>query len=372
METVGQLTGGVAHDFNNLLTAVIGSLSLIGQITTDARVKRLVDTAQRAANRGAKLTAHLLAFSRRQNLRPQTSDLNELIAVFDPLLRRALGEMIGFDTDFGAGLWQVEVDQAQFQSALLNLVINARDAMPNGGTLRVETRNVELDVARAQALKEIGPGNYAVVAVIDSGEGMPPEVLARAIEPFYTTKEIGKGSGLGLSQVYGFARQSNGQVKIDSEPGKGTAVRIYLPRSANCTVGTWGADAAEAGAARKPVVLAVEDDPEVLDVTVETLRSLGYQVLSAVDARDALTVLERDVPIDVLFTDIVMPKGMDGVELARAARRLRPGLRVILASGYTREGLRIREEIGEDIVFLGKPYQLGELADTLRGLTAAE
>jgi CheY-like chemotaxis protein len=201
---------------------------------------------------------------------------------------------------------------------------------------------------------------------------MPPEVRARAIEPFYTTKEIGKGSGLGLSQVYGFARQSNGQVEIESEPGTGTAVRLYLPRSPNCTVGTGVPDAADAGAARRPTVLAVEDDPEVLDVTVETLRSLGYRVLSAGDARDALIVLERDVTIDVLFTDIVMPKGMNGVELARAARRLRPDLRVILASGYPREALRIREEIGEDMVYLGKPYQLGELADTLRGLTAAE
>jgi PAS domain S-box-containing protein len=370
LETIGQLTGGVAHDFNNLLTAVLGSLSLITQMTTDTRVKRLAETATRAADRGAKLTLQLLAFARRQTLRPQASDLNELIMVFDTLLRRAVGDTVSVETNLAAELWVTAVDQAQFQSALLNLVVNARDAMPGGGTLLIETKNVVLDESGASALAEIEPGPYVVVSVRDTGRGMSEEVRTRAIEPFYTTKDVGKGSGLGLSQVYGFARQSNGQLEIESNPGKGTTVRIYLPRSgAEAEIGTLSND----GAGEKPgtpSVLVVEDDPDVLDVAVETVRSLGYQVSSAPNAWEALTILGHDdARIDVLFADVVMPKGMDGIELAREARRLRPKLQILLASGYTREGLRGRDGIAEDTVFLAKPYQRSVLAETLRQLT---
>jgi PAS domain S-box-containing protein len=369
LETVGQLTGGVAHDFNNLLTAVLGSLSLIMQMTTDPRVKRLAETAVRAADRGAKLTSQLLAFARRQTLRPQPSDLNELITVFDALLRRAVGETISVETKLDPKLWVVGVDQAQFQSALMNLVVNARDAMPDGGALLIETKNALLDQMRATAL-EIEPGPYVVVSVRDTGSGMADEVKARAIEPFYTTKDVGKGSGLGLSQVYGFARQSNGQLEIESEPERGTTVRVYLPRG--------GGEAeeerlAKGGAREKhraPSVLVVEDDPEVLEVAIEALRSFGYQVFSAPNALEALTILGHDdARIDVLFSDIVMPKGMDGIELAREARRLRPKLQILLASGYTREGLQGRDGIAGDMVFLAKPYQLSVLAETLRQLT---
>jgi signal transduction histidine kinase len=370
LETIGQLTGGVAHDFNNLLTAVLGSLSLITQMTTDTRVKRLAETAARAADRGAKLTSQLLAFARRQTLRPQASDLNQLITAFDALLRRAVGETVSVETNLAPELWVAAVDQAQFQSALLNLVVNARDAMPGGGALVIETKNVVLDESGAAALTEIEPGPYVIASVRDSGSGMTDEVKRRAIEPFYTTKDIDKGTGLGLSQVYGFARQSNGQLEIESERGKGTTVRIYLPRASD--------DAERAtlpkGCAKErpgtPSVLVVEDDPDVLDVTIETVRSLGYQVSSAPNALEALTILgHNDARIDVLFADVVMPKGLDGIELAREARRLRPKLQILLASGYTREGLRSRENIAEDTVFLAKPYQLSVLAETLRQLT---
>jgi len=368
LETVGQLTGGIAHDFNNLLTAVIGSLSLITKITPDARVKRIAETAHRAADRGAQLVAQLLAFSRRQTLQPQPSDLNELITAFDTLLRRAVGETVSIETKLAPDLWGMSVDQAQFQSSLMNLAVNARDAMPVGGTLLIETRNIVLDEQHAAALTDIGPGPYVVVSIHDTGDGMSAEVKARAIEPFFTTKDVGKGTGLGLSQVYGFARQSNGQLEIQSKPGKGTTIRLYLP----CGVGDVDDAASQAGGAkqetRPPSVLVVEDDNEVLDITVETLRSLGYEVLSAANARVALTILRRDIPIDVLFTDIVMPKGMDGVDLAREARRLRPDVQILLASGYTREGIH-REGIADDMTFLAKPYQFSALAEILHQLT---
>jgi PAS domain S-box-containing protein len=370
LETIGQLTGGVAHDFNNLLTAVLGSLSLITQMTTDTRVKRLAETAARAADRGAKLTSQLLAFARRQTLRPQASDLNQLITAFDALLRRAVGETVSVETNLAPELWVAAVDQAQFQSALLNLVVNARDAMPGGGALVIETKNVVLDESGAAALTEIEPGPYVIASVRDSGSGMTDEVKRRAIEPFYTTKDIDKGTGLGLSQVYGFARQSNGQLEIESERGKGTTVRIYLPRASDDAE---RATLPKGGAKERPgtpSVLVVEDDPDVLDVTIETVRSLGYQVSSAPNALEALTILgHNDARIDVLFADVVMPKGLDGIELAREARRLRPKLQILLASGYTREGLRSRENIAEDTVFLAKPYQLSVLAETLRQLT---
>ncbi len=259
LETIGQLTGGVAHDFNNLLTAVLGSLSLITQMTTDTRVKRLAETAARAADRGARLTSQLLAFARRQTLRPQASDLNQLITAFDALLRRAVGETVSVETNLAPELWVAAVDQAQFQSALLNLVVNARDAMPGGGALLIETKNVVLDESGAAALTEIEPGPYVIASVRDTGSGMTDEVKRRAIEPFYTTKDIDKGTGLGLSQVYGFARQSNGQLEIESEPGKGTTVRIYLPRASDDAE---RATLPKGGAKEKPGTPSVSDVEE--------------------------------------------------------------------------------------------------------------
>jgi len=370
LETVGQLTGGIAHDFNNLLTAVVGSLSLITEIAADTRVKRLAEIAIRAADRGAKLTSQLLAFARRQTLRPQPSDLNELITVFDALLRRAVGETTSIETKLDPELWVAEVDQAQFQSALLNLIVNARDAMPDGGSLSIETKNVLLDEGAASALTEIEPGHYVVVSVRDTGSGMTDESRRRAIEPFFTTKEVGKGSGLGLSQVYGFARQSKGQLEIVSALGKGTTVRIYLPSGGREVEEKALPNGAAEKKPRLPTVLAVEDDPDVLDVAIEMLRGLGYQVFSAPNAVEALAILRRDdARIDILFTDIVMPKGMDGIELAREARRLRPKLQILLASGYTRDGRDGGEDIADDAIFVMKPYQVSVLAESLRELT---
>ncbi len=368
MEALGQLTGGVAHAFNNLLTAILGSLSLIAQSTADSRVQRLLDTAQRAAGRGAKLTGQLLAFARRQTLRPQRANVNEVISVFDMLLRHAVGETIAFEVRLDPRIGPVSIDQAQFQSAILNLVVNARDAMSGKGrTLTIETFNLELDAERVAALGEIDPGPYVVVSVRDTGIGMSAETKARAVEPFFTTKEVGQGSGLGLSQVYGFARQSKGQIEIDSEPGRGTTVRLYLPRMA-------GAPTAEGRPSTLPetraigTVLVVEDDSDVLEITLETLRSLNYQVYSAANAPEALTILQREVPIDVLFTDVVMPMGMSGIELAREARLMRPNLRILLSSGYAREALQGRESIPADLEFIDKPYPQAMLAERLRTL----
>ena len=368
MEALGQLTGGVAHAFNNLLTAILGSLSLIAQSTADSRVQRLLDTAQRAAGRGAKLTGQLLAFARRQTLRPQRANVNEVISVFDMLLRHAVGETIAFEVRLDPHIGPVSIDQAQFQSAILNLVVNARDAMSGKGrTLTIETFNLELDAERVAALGEIDPGPYVVVSVRDTGIGMSAETKARAVEPFFTTKEVGQGSGLGLSQVYGFARQSKGQIEIDSEPGRGTTVRLYLPRMA-------GASTAEGRPSTLPetraigTVLVVEDDSDVLEITLETLRSLNYQVYSAANAPEALTILQREVPIDVLFTNVVMPMGMSGIELAREARLMRPNLRILLSSGYAREALQGRESIPADLEFIDKPYPQAMLAERLRTL----
>ncbi len=365
METVGQLTGGVAHDFNNLLTAVSGSHALLRQMVSDPRAQKLLDTAERAVARGAKLTQQLLAFSRQHRLQAEKANANELITAFEALLHHATGENIDVRLNLDPGLWVSNIDQTQFQSALLNLIVNARDAMEEtGGTITIETRNCEIDQDRARSLGEIPAGSYVMIAIHDDGAGMTPEVKARAVEPFYTTKQPGKGSGLGLSQVYGFLRQSNGQIEIESALGQGTTVRMLLPKLADQDNGS---EEAGSEARRNGTVLITEDDPDVLSVAVETLRALGYDVYSAANASEAITILRRDAPIDVLFTDIVMPNGMNGIELARKAKQLRPGIRVLLASGYSRP----EDEIEADAKFIPKPYQLPELARQLEAMIAA-
>jgi len=367
METVGQLTGGVAHDFNNLLTVITNSLDLLEvRVQSDAQTRRIIDSAQRAAERGARLTGQLLAFSRRQPLRPEICNINGLIEGFEAVLRRACPEPIEFEMIFAPRLLAANIDSAQFETALLNLVINARDAMPNGGTLRISTSLKTIAAAEAKRMSDIAPGNYVAISVADTGEGMPPDVLSRAFEPFFTTKEVGKGSGLGLSQVYGFVTQSGGHVAIDSKPGAGTTVTLYLPAVSAAAAGLQSRrpDAQKAPAMGR--ILVVEDDPEVLDVTVEMLRALGWEVLTAPDGPSALSVLRRDADIDVLFSDIVMPRGMNGVELAREARRLRPRLHVLLASGYPASVLG--SDHGGEFLFLNKPYRAAELANKLRTL----
>lgn len=358
IESVGQLTGGVAHDFNNLLTAVGGSLSLVKQLITDQRALRLLDTAENAVARGSRLTKQLLTFSRQHPVQPEKVNANEMIASLASLLRHAAGQNVEIRLDLFPLLWTSEMDRTQFQSALLNLVVNARDAIGGaGGVVTIETRNAEIDERRAASLGGIAAGPFVVLAVADTGSGMSAETQAKAIEPFFTTKEPGRGSGLGLSQVYGFARQSGGQIEIDSAVGRGTTIRIFLPALAP--------DAAAAETLETSVtVLLTEDDADVLTVAAETLRVLGYEVHTATNATEALAILRQGTPIDILFTDIVMPNGMNGIELAREARRLRPDIRVLLASGYSRE----RTAADEDMAFIAKPYQMPELAQQLEAL----
>ncbi|HZS85511.1 MAG TPA: ATP-binding protein [Stellaceae bacterium] len=366
MEAVGQLTGGVAHDFNNLLTVIIGNVDLLeSEAGRDQQMLKLIATIRRSAERGARLTTQLLAFSRRQTLRPEACNLNSLIIDLDVLIKRALGEAIEVRTSFNPGLWPVNVDAAQFEASILNLVVNARDAMPEGGNFTIETHNTTLD-AEAARLADVRPGQFVMLSFSDTGAGMTPEVLERAFEPFYTTKEVGKGSGLGLSQLYGFVRQSGGHATIESAPGRGTTVRIYLPVAMR--------QPAPAQPAAKPAtklrgsetVLVVEDDPDVLDVAVATLGDLGYRILVAHDGIEALHILARDEPIDLLFTDVVMPHGVSGIQLARQARKLRQDIKVLLTSGYTVHTVSPEYGAEREFPIIGKPYRQAELAEQVR------
>ena len=360
MEAVGQLTGGLAHDFNNLLTAIAGCLDLVQKYTDDRRVDRLLDTARVASTRGQKLISQLIAFSRQQVLRPQVSQINPLIAVFYDLWQQTCGESVTFEVKLEAGLGTANIDPAQLQSSILNLVVNARDAMPNGGQLTIETANAEIYQSADITGATITPGRYVVISIADTGRGMAPGVLDKAIEPFFTTKEVGKGSGLGLSQVFGFVRQSGGYLQIESEPGRGTVVHLLLPR-AESTAPAAGPNAAP----DKPAVLVVEDDPVVLGVAVEMLTESGYQIYTAEDGAHAMELLRTDIPIDVLFTDIVMPQGVNGVQLAKRVRKLRPDIRVLLTSGYPRDALEDQQGLSRDQEFLSKPYRAATLIDAI-------
>ncbi|MBO1904577.1 PAS domain S-box protein [Microvirga sp. 3-52] len=367
MEAVGQLTGGVAHDFNNLLTIIVNNLDLLTRNVREPRDVKLIESAQRAAERGAKLTQQLLAFSRRQPLQPDTHSPNTLIEGFESVLRRACGEMIRLQLSLSPRIRWVSVDAPQFESALLNLIVNARDAMPNGGSLKIMTGNVILN-EKDSAAANLQPGQYVSITVQDTGTGMAPETVSRVFEPFFTTKELGKGTGLGLSQVYGFVTQSGGHIKIDSTPGQGTKVTMLLPAQET------GDEAAEEdGETERPVrdsagtVLIVEDEPAVLEVASDIFDSLGYDVVTATDANEAVEVLDGNPSIDVLFSDVIMPNGMNGVELSRKAREMRPNLKILLASGYPMSSLP-SEGLGAGVSFISKPYRWTELAEKLRGL----
>ena len=370
MEALGQLTGGVAHDFNNLLTVVVNNLDLLARPSVDETEKRrLIAAAQRAAERGATLTQQLLAFARRQPLRPQAHRVNRIIGGFEAVLRRAGGETINVEIELARDVGVTRVDATQFESALLNLVVNARDAMLKGGKLTIKTAVAEIGAERARNMSGIQPGRYVAVTVADSGIGMTPQVRERAFEPFYTTKDIGKGSGLGLSQVYGFTVQSGGHVALASVEGQGTSVTMYLPISDEEEGEAVKASRTQRGASAG-TVLIVEDDPDVLDSAVSTLRSLGYDVLTAGDGESALSTLRREQHIDVLFSDVVMPSGMNGVELARQACTLRPQLKVLLASGYPMTSLSGEHGFNDQFSFLTKPYRWTELQDKLRAMAA--
>jgi PAS domain S-box-containing protein len=374
MEIVGQLSGGIAHDFNNLLTVMIGNAEhLSEQLKSREDLRRIADDICRSGERGAELTQRLLAFSRRQFLRPLAVDCHELLDSMHKLLRRTLRENIEIVTAFDPEGIFAFVDRAQLESAVLNLALNAQDAMPSGGKLTLSTDVVSLDDHAPDSHPEVATGEYALIAVTDNGEGMTPEVIGRVFEPFYTTKEVGKGSGLGLSMVYGFARQSNGHVSIYSEPGLGTTVRLYLPRVGTAVPRVPEQDTAnEEGAPRgDETILVAEDDPFVRASVVRRLESLGYTVIAAVTGDDALGKLRTNPGIDMLFTDIVMPGGMSGWDLADLARQVRSGLPVVFSSGYALETLVEKGHASARSIVLTKPYRKVELARRIREALAA-
>ncbi len=371
METVGQLTGGVAHDFNNLLQIVTGNLEILLRSLPDdaARLRRAAENAQRGAQRAATLTQRLLAFSRRQPLAPKKLDANRLVGGMSELLHRTLGETVEIETVLAPRLWQVEADPNQLENALLNLAINGRDAMAAGGKLTIETSNAHLDRAYAEQDAEVAPGQYVAICVSDTGEGIDAETLTRVFEPFFTTKEVGKGTGLGLSMVYGFVKQSGGHVRIYSELGHGTSVRIYLPRLVNEVEDEEeAADQYAPEGSRHETILVLEDDDDVRAYSVEVLRELGYAVVEAHDGPTALRLLEREGRIDLLFSDVVLPGGMTGAQVAAEASRLRPGLRILFTTGYARNAIVHHGRLDAGVELLTKPFTYADLAARVRDL----
>jgi PAS domain S-box-containing protein len=372
LEAIGQLTGGIAHDFNNLLTVIIGNADALSEDLADQQqVLPLVEMIRAAGERGAALTSHLLAFARRQALEPKTVRPDELIDGMRNLLRRTLGENIELDVLHAADLAQVSVDPAQFESALLNLCINARDAMPKGGKLMIETSNVVLDQHYADQRADVVPGAYVRIAVSDTGTGMSAADVARAFDPFFTTKPRGKGSGLGLSMVYGFTKQSGGHVAIYSELGHGTVVTLYL-RQAQGKAEVIRELEQEATASQGERILMVEDDDLVRTHALRLLESLGYSVTAARNGPEALEMLRNDVPCDLLFTDVIMPGGMTGPQLAAAARALRPRLPVLYTSGYTENAIVHHGRVDPGVNLLHKPYRRPELAAKIRAALSDE
>jgi two-component system, NtrC family, sensor kinase len=338
MEAVGPLTGGVAHDFNNLLTIIIGNLGIAKRGVVEARAERALNNALVGAERAAQLTQRLLAFSRRQPLNPRVLDANKLILSISDLLARTLGEDIELETIGGAGLWSVEVDASELESTLLNLALNARDAMPEGGKLTIETSNAYLDEEYCRQHDGVIPGQYILIAVSDSGAGMSTETADRAFEPFFTTKEAGKGTGLGLSQVYGFMKQSEGHVKIYSEPGDGTTIKLYLPRRDGDEALISEEDSEGSDRGRGETILVVEDDDGVRQYAAEILRDLNYQVIEAKDSATALRLLDADKQFDLMLTDVVLP-GKNGRELANEVEKRRPDVKIIFMTGYSRNAI---------------------------------
>jgi PAS domain S-box-containing protein len=368
MEAVGQLTGGVAHDFNNLLTVIMGNLEHLDRILQPAQsTQRIIAAALRAASRAALLTHRLLAFSRRQPLMPEVLWANKLVAGISELLRRTLGESILIETVLAGGLWPTLADGNQLENALINLAINARDAMPEGGKLTIETANTHLDEAYARMHEEVQPGQYVGIFVTDTGAGMARETVAHAFEPFFTTKEIGQGTGLGLSQVYGFIKQSGGHVKIYSEVGEGTTVKLYLPRYRGAeNVVDERPETYQLPRGRSELVLIVEDDPDVRDYTVEMVGDLGYSVLSAPDGASALRLLDSHRQVSLLFTDVGLPGGMNGRQLAEQALRRQPRLKVLYTTGYARNAIVNQGRLDPAVEVVFKPFTYSDLATKIR------
>ncbi|MEJ1978419.1 MAG: PAS domain S-box protein [Acetobacteraceae bacterium] len=366
MEAMGQLTGGIAHDFNNLLHVIGGNLQLLSRdIFGNERAEQRVQNAMAGVARGAKLASQLLAFGRRQPLMPKVVDIGRLIRDMDELLRRSLGEAVEVETIVSGGLWNTLVDPVNVENALLNLALNARDAMDGQGQLTIEVGNASLDDAYARAHAEVTAGQYVMLAVTDTGAGIPPEILGKVFEPFFTTKAEGKGTGLGLSMVYGFVKQSGGHIKIYSEPGHGTTIKLYLPRSTASEDAIVPVDDGAIVGGNETILVA-EDDQEVREVVVAMLNELGYRVLRAKDAESALVIIESGVPVDLLFTDVVMPGKLKSTELARQACQRLPNLQVVFTSGYTENAIVHGGRLDENVELISKPYTREALARKLR------
>jgi len=374
MEAIGQLTGGVAHDFNNLLTVILGNLdTLLRQIpSNEDRWRRAIDQAARSAQRAATLTQQLLAFARRQPLNPKPTDVNRLVRNMSDLIRRTLSENIALQSELAASLWHVEIDAHQLESALLNLAVNARDAMPEGGKLTIETANVHLDESYVASFSEMAPGEYVLICMSDTGTGMPEEVVSRAFDPFFTTKPVGKGTGLGLSQVFGFVKQSGGHVRLQSEVGVGTTVKIYLPRLVHkAETAVEESRHVEPVAYGTETILVVEDEESVRMYSTESLRDFGFTVLEAPDGQTALHVLRQHPEISLLFTDVGLP-GLNGRELVEEARRLHPDLKVLFTTGYARDAFIHQGRLEEGVDLLTKPFTRAQLGARIRDVLDAE
>ncbi len=373
MEAIGQLTGGVAHDFNNLLTVIMGSLDSIRRQLDDpgdeldvARLRRLQGMALQGAERASTLTSRLLAFARRQPLKPETIDVDKLATGLTDLLRRTLGERIALETVSTPGLWLARADRAELESALVNVAINARDAMPDGGKLTIETANVWLDEAYVKALTEpVPPGQYVLLAVADTGHGMDRKTLDRVFEPFFTTKAVGKGTGLGLSQVYGFVRQSGGHIRIYSEPGAGTTIKLYLPREVDPRAKVSSRPLETVADGGSETILVVEDHDGLREYSTSVLRELGYRVLEAAEGGEALELLRTREDVQLLFTDVVLP-GLNGRQLADQALLLRPDLKVLFTTGYTRNAIVHNGRLDQGVDLIGKPFTFAALAAKVR------
>jgi len=367
MEAVGQLTGGIAHDFNNMLAVIIGALDIIRKRVKagDHNIDSLLENAIGGAKRGAILTQRLLAFSRQQALEPEVLNVSRMVSGLSELLRRSLGENIQIEIVHGAGLWPIRADSSQLENALVNLAVNARDAMPDGGKLTIETENTTLD-AQYAADNDIAPGDYVMISVTDTGTGMPPEVIARAFDPFFTTKGVGQGTGLGLSQAFGFVKQSGGHVKIYSELQRGTSVKIYLSRHDGALNNAETANtAAPTQAAHTPcVVLVVEDDDSVRRLTVASVEELGFTVYEAPGAKKGLEILDAHGDIQLLLTDVVMPE-VTGRQLAEEARKRRPDLKVLFTTGYTRNAIVHNGTLDPGVHLLSKPFTLEQLSQAI-------
>ncbi|MHC2336681.1 ATP-binding protein [Bradyrhizobium sp. USDA 4454] len=367
MEAVGQLTGGIAHDFNNILTVITGTIDILSDaVTHNRQLTEITGLIRDAADRGASLTRHLLAFARKQPLQPSDVDVNALMVDTIELLRPTIGDHVDINFCPMPNLPRALVDSNQLVTAIINLALNARDAMPKGGRLRIETRTAELKPSDVHGHDGLAAGDYVAIALIDNGQGIAEADLAKVFEPFFTTKDVGKGTGLGLSMVYGFVKQSNGHIALDSEVGRGTRVMLYLPRAAVASPAAVPERRQPDVRGAQEIVLVVEDDRLVRSYVLTQIESLGYTTLSANNGSEALAVLDSGTPIDLLFTDVIMPGAMNGRDLATEAQKRRPGLRVLFTSGYTDDAIDQDGKLEQGILFLAKPYSRAQLARMLR------